>query len=658
MCGIAGSLDLSRSTGTDELGRVAQDMAASLAHRGPDDQGTWVDADAGIALAHTRLAIVDLSPGGHQPMASACGRYRLVFNGEIYNHLTLRRDLERTGFRFRHRSDTEVLLETIAARGLRRALQAANGMFALALWDTRERRLHLARDRLGEKPLYYGYRGGHLLFASELKALRRHPAADLELDRDALTLFLRHNVVPAPHSIYAGISKLGAGETLEISGDPSLPRASPVPYWSLRDAAESGMSDPLRGPVDEIGDQLDALLRDSVGLRMAADVPLGAFLSGGIDSSLVVALAQAQSSRPVQTFTVGFREAGFDEAPHARAVAAHLGTDHTELYVTPAEAMAVIPTLPELYDEPFADSSQIAMALVSDLARRHVTVGLSGDGGDELFAGYARHLYQQRHQRLLGRMPPSLRALSAAGLQAVPAHAWDRVAPLLPARARQRHLGDKLHKLAAVLTADSAQETYLRLVSFWPDPAALVLGGREPTTLASDPARQPDLGDDTARMLYLDAATYLPDDILVKVDRASMSRGLEARVPLLDHRLVEFAWRVPLSLKIRGGSGKWLLRRLLAEHVPPALTERPKTGFEVPLGDWLRGPLRPWAEDLLDEHRLRREGVLAAEPIRRCWQAHLRGERDGHFALWGVLMYQAWSASESVRSGARAGVLT
>jgi asparagine synthase (glutamine-hydrolysing) len=660
MCGIAGSLRCLGATGAEELDAIAADMAASLDHRGPDDRGVWSDASAGVALAQTRLAVIDLSPGGHQPMTSACGRYRLVFNGEIYNHQELRRDLERGGFRFRHRSDTEVLLETIAARGLRRALEAANGMFALAVWDARERRLSLARDRLGEKPLYYGWSGRHFLFASELKALRRHPAARLELDSEALTLFLRYNVVPGPRSIYRGIAKLGPGQILEVGAGDAGTHPSPVPYWSLREVAEAGLADQLRAPAPVVCEELDALLRDSVRLRMAADVPLGAFLSGGIDSSLVVALAQAASDRPVRTFTIGFRETTFDEAPYARAVAAHLGTDHTELYVTPAEAMAVIPSLPQLYDEPFADSSQIATALVSDLARRHVTVSLSGDGGDELFAGYSRHLYQYRLSQTIGRLPRRLRALCADGLQALPERSWDRllagIDPLLPRSARQRHPGDKLHKLAGVLTSDSAQDTYLRLLSLWPDPASLVLGGREPLTLAADPALQPDLDDDTARILYLDAATYLPDDILVKLDRASMSRSLEARVPLLDHRLVEFSWRVPLSLKIRGGAGKWVLRRLLAEYVPPALTERPKTGFEVPLGDWLRGPLRPWAEELLDERRLRQEGVLSPEPIRRRWREHLRGERDGRFALWGVLMFQAWW--ESVRSEARASVTT
>ncbi len=631
MCGIAGFWDPRGDLEAAQAEARATAMAVALAHRGPDDAGVWTDARAGVALAHRRLAILDLSPAGHQPMVSACGRYALVFNGEIYNHLALRQELERRGQApaWRGHADTETLLAAVSAWGLAAALRASVGMFALALWDRQARNLSLARDRLGEKPLYYGRVGGAFLFGSELKALRTWPGFAAEVDRPALALYLRHNCIPAPYTIYRGIRKLPPGTWLSLSADAW--EAEPAAYWSAREVAERGQADPFRGTDAEAAEELERLLRQAVAGQMVADVPLGAFLSGGVDSSTVVALMQAQSGRAVRTFSIGFTEAAYDEAPQARAVAAHLGSEHTELYVSPAEAMAVIPSLPRLYDEPFADSSQIPTFLVSQLARRQVTVSLSGDGGDELFGGYNRHLWAPRLWRRLSPWPRPLRGLLATALRTLPPTAWDaafaRLGRLLPRSARQRNPGDKLHKLAEVLGAEGPEEIYLNLVSHWKHPGDVVRGVDEPATRVTDPAARARLEAFESRMMCLDLVTYLPDDILAKVDRAAMAVSLETRVPLLDHRLVEFAWRLPLAMKIRDGQGKWLLRRVLYRHVPRELVERPKMGFGLPLGDWLRGPLRDWAEALLDEARLAREGYFHPRPIR---------------ALWDVLMFQAW----------------
>ncbi|MGH9661267.1 MAG: asparagine synthase (glutamine-hydrolyzing) [Bryobacteraceae bacterium] len=642
MCGIAGFWETPRTMAADALERTARAMADSMPHRGPDDWGVWSDAPAGIALSQRRLSIVDLSPEGHQPMLSRCGRYAIVFNGEIYNHRALRRRLEGSGAAFRGHSDTEVMLAAIAEWGLERSLESFNGMFAFALWDRLERRLHLARDRAGEKPLYYARFGGSFLFASELKALRAHPAFRGDIDREALTLFLRFGYIPSPHSIYRGVSKLPPATTLTI--DAGAPLATPRAYWSARDAAERGLASPLAGSSDEIVEQLDELLRDAVKLRMEADVPLGAFLSGGVDSSTVVALMQAQSSRPVRTFTIGFHESSYNEADQAELVARHLGTEHTELYITPAEAMAVIPRLPSIYDEPFADSSQVPTTLVSHMARRHVTVSLSGDGGDELFGGYVRYLWAESIWRRTGRWPAGTKQLASRLVRSVPATAWDSLFgvlnPMLPGRLRQRNPGHKLHQLAEVITAASPDAMYLALVSQWKDPARIVLGAREPRTQLSRGSG--DAFNFVQRMMYLDTVTYLPDDILVKMDRASMSASLEARVPMLDHRLIELAWRVPQDFKIREGRGKWLLRQVLNRYVPEALIERPKMGFGMPIDQWLRGPLRPWAEELLDESRLRQEGFLDPKPIRRKWTEHLGGSRNWQYYLWSILMFQAW----------------
>jgi asparagine synthase (glutamine-hydrolysing) len=632
-------------------------MTRAIAHRGPDDAGAWLDADAGVALGHRRLSILELSPLGHQPMHSADGRYVIVFNGEIYNHHALREQLRARGHAFRGQSDTEVLLAAVVEWGLHDALERLNGMFAFALWDRRERRLHMARDRAGEKPLYYGWMGGVLLFGSELKALRAHPAFRGEVDRGALALFLRHNYVPTPWSIYHGVRKLPPATYVTFTADAEGEQPEPRAYWSLREVVERGAAEPFGGTPDEAVQELHTLLYDAVRLRMEADVPLGAFLSGGIDSTTVVALMQAQSRTPVRTFTIGFEEAGYNEAVHARAVAAHLGTDHTELYVTPAEAMAVIPRLPVLYDEPFSDSSQVPTFLVAQLARKHVTVALSGDAGDELFAGYDRYRITTDTWRKISRVPAPARRGAAAAITRLSPNGWNRLlGPLygrLPSRLRQRTAGVRIYQIAELLRFDEPVQVYQRMVSHWRECGDVVIGASEPRTPLSNRREWADVPDFLAQMMYLDARMYLPDDILVKVDRASMGVALESRVPLLDPRVIEFAWQLPATVKVRNGEGKWPLRQVLHQYVPRDLMDRPKMGFGVPIDSWLRGPLRDWAESLLDERRLREEGFFRPEPIRQRWAEHLSGEYDRHYDLWDVLMFQAWlDENDSASAGA------
>jgi len=621
-------------------------MGDALRHRGPDECDEWIDLAAGVALAHRRLAIVDLSAAGHQPMQADGGRWVIVYNGEIYNHLDLRRQLEAAGLApaWRGHSDTETLLAAIVAWGVAEALRRAVGMFAMALWDRDTRTLTLARDRLGEKPLYYGLQGGVLLFGSELKALRAHRVFAAPIDRGALSLLLRYGYVPSPWSIYSGIRKLLPGTMLTLR-QPSDAEAEPVPYWSVREAALAGARDPLRLRDDDALAELDRLLRQSIDAQRVADVPLGAFLSGGIDSSATVAVMQALSSQPVRTFTLGFAEAAYDESAHARAIASHLGTLHTELTVTPAEARDVIPRLPAIYCEPFADASQIPTVLVSQLARRHVTVSLSGDGGDELFGGYERYHWAQR----IAAAPLAARRAVAAALRALPAEVWSAllapVAPLLPRALREGHRADRLRKLSVVLGVRSDDALYEQLVSFWPQGESPVRGVSDPATAFSD-APAP-VAAFAARMMMLDLRTYLPDDILVKVDRAAMAASLETRVPLLDHRIVEFALRLPQHFKFRDGQAKWLLRQVLDRYVPRAMVERPKMGFGIPIHDWLRGPLRDWAEDLLAEPRLRDAGLLDPAPIRRLWAEHLQRRNDWGYRLWPVLMFEAWRTGTS-----------
>jgi asparagine synthase (glutamine-hydrolysing) len=635
-------------------------MSGALQHRGPDHGGQWIDDASRVALGHRRLAIVELSAAGDQPMHSASGRYVLVFNGEIYNHDDIRREVTAAGLApsWRGHSDTETLLAAVEAWGISGALERSIGMFALAVWDRGERRLSLARDRLGEKPLYLGWQGAGsdrtFLFGSELKALTGHPSFVSEIDRGALSLYMRHNCIPAPYSIYRGIRKLQPGTFLTILPDGT--ETEPVSYWSATAVAEAGAADPLRLSPEEAVDELERLLMDAVGRQMMSDVPLGAFLSGGIDSSTVVALMQAQSSRPVKTFTIGFEDQGYNEADHAREVAHHLGTEHTEHFVTPEEARAVISQLPTMYDEPFADSSQIPTFLVSQLARRHVTVSLSGDAGDELFGGYDRYTMASRYWRSVSSVPGPLRAGLARGIRSVAPDRWNAVARtvgrVVPKSVSRNLAGDRMHKIAGAITSQSMADLYRGMTSHWQDPASLVIGGQEPPTLLT--GNQPHLEglSDVERMMALDLVTYLPDDILAKVDRAAMAVSLETRVPFLDHRVVEFAWRMPFNLKIRDGQSKWALRQVLYRHVPREMMERPKQGFGVPIGGWLRGPLREWAEELLDEARLRREGFFDPAPIRALWDAHRAGRVTEPHLLWDVLMFQAWlDARESTTSG-------
>lgn len=633
---------------------ISARMNSAISHRGPDDCGIWADEDAGLVLAHRRLSILDLSPAGHQPMHSHCGRFVLAFNGEIYNHMSLRRRLaeETAAPAWRGHADTETLLASIVAWGVEKTLRAAVGMFALALWDRHERVLTFARDRMGEKPLYYGWQGAALLFGSEIKALKFHPAFRNEVDRDSIALLLRHNCIPAPYSIFKGVYKLMPGHFLSVplSKGDSARDCKSQPYWRLNAVAEEGMRTPFTGSAAEASDLLEERLSESIGGQMLADVPLGAFLSGGVDSSTVVALMQQQSSRPVRTFTIGFDESGYDEAAHAKAVARHLGTDHTELHVRPENALEIIPKLSSIYCEPFSDSSQLPTFLLCQLARQHVTVALSGDGGDELFGGYNRYLSARRVWSNMQRLPRCSRQAAVRVLRAVSPLSWDRAyAALQPVLPRRFHLatpGDKAHKLAEVLEQPDGHAFFRQLTSHWKEPSKIVIGAREPQTLLTDPSASPETDSFEHWMMAMDAQTYMPDDILVKVDRAAMANSLETRVPMLDHRVVELAWRMPLDLKIRDGQGKWLLRQVLYRHVPQTLIERPKMGFGIPLDSWLRGPLRDWAEDLLDVDRLRNEGYFSPEPIRAVWNEHLSGQRNWQHHLWDILMFQAWLKEE------------
>ena len=613
MCGLTGFAGVPRSA--DELRANVRAMSDAIVHRGPDDSGEYVDDANGIAFGFRRLSIVDLSEAGHQPMTSASGRFVMMFNGEVYNYEAIRAELRAAGLapEFRGHSDTEVMLAAFEAWGIEAAVRRFVGMFAIALWDRNEKVLHLVRDRMGVKPMYYGFSGPTFLFGSELKALRRHPDFNGRVDRTAVAAYLRYLYVPAPLSIYEGIHKQMPGTIVTLRGGTRGVQTRT--YWSAADAAAQGIANRFRGDEIEAADALDGLLRDAVALRMVADVPLGVFLSGGVDSSLVTALMQVQASQPVKTFTIGFEEGAYDEATYAAAIAKHLGTAHTELYVTPADAMNVIPSLPEMYDEPFADSSQIPTYLVSKMARQYVTVSLSGEGGDEVFGGYRRYFEGQRLLRTFGRVPSPLRRLLGRGVLAVPSRAWDRVL---------KQGGTQMQKLGRAL--QNLDDLYFELVGHWRN-----VDAPRPSSSIADPIE---------RMMYFDQITYLPDDILAKVDRASMAASLEAREPLLDHRVVELAWTLPLSMKVQGGQGKRILRRVLDRYVPRELIERPKMGFKVPIDTWLRGPLRGWAEDLLSERKLREHGLVDVDVVRRGWKSGASADQ-----LWAVLMLQAWQLS-------------
>lgn len=650
MCGLVGYLGGVPKHNSEGERALLKRMVDSISHRGPDDAGYWCDAGHRICLGHRRLSIVDLSSAGHQPMRSASNRYVLVYNGEIYNHLLLRRMLEDAAQApaWRGYSDTETLLAGFDAWGIEGTVEHAIGMFAFAVWDGHTGTLTLGRDRIGEKPLYYGWQGrgkeATFLFGSELKALRAHPAFENNIDRGALSLQLRHNCIPAPYSIYQGIAKMPPGSLLTVSLKQREPKV--WTYWCGFQKAEFGAANTFAGDAGQAVDALEVLLADAVRQQMVADVPLGAFLSGGVDSSTVVALMQAQSSRPVKTFSIGFLENGYNEAQHAKAVARHLGTDHTELYVTARQAMAVIPRLPVLYDEPFSDSSQIPTFLVSQLAKQHVAVSLSGDAGDELFCGYNRYQLAANYWSKTAASPLALRRLIAKGLTSVSPQSWDKLAAamegMLPRSLQLANVGHKVHKGAGLLASRSIDALYRSLLSHWHDSASVVISGYElPTVLTSNTHSLGGL-DSIQRMMTLDMLTYLPDDILVKVDRAAMGVSLETRVPFLDHRVVEFALRLPQSMKLRDGQSKWALRQVLYRHVPKTLIDRPKMGFGVPIGDWLRGELRDWAASLLDESRLRNEGFFKPALIRCKWNEHLSGKRDWQYHLWDVLMFQSW----------------
>ncbi len=664
MCGLAGFFQPTKSLIKDESIAIGALMGKKLEHRGPDDSGVWCDVDAGIVFSHRRLSIMDISTAGHQPMVSLSGRYVVAFNGEIYNHLDMRKSLGETfptqatniGVlpfessvnvqRWRGYSDTETLLAGFDAWGIEATVKKSIGMFAFAVWDKQTRTLTLARDRFGEKPLYFGWQGDTFLFGSELAALKVHPAFNAGIDRGSICLLLRHNYIPAPYSIYKGIAKLNPGCLLSVSStqkDPIL-----FKYWDTFSVALDRAANPFSGNPDEAVDALEVLVKNAVRQQMMADVPLGAFLSGGIDSSVVVSLMQAQSSRPIKTFTIGFNEDGYNEAQHAKAVARHLGTEHAELYVTPEQAMEVIPRLPNLYSEPFADSSQIPTFLVSQLAKQSVSVSLSGDAGDELFCGYDRYLFAAKLWKNLAHIPLPLREATAKSITIFPPIGWDNLIKFIPRDNRFDMLGDKLHKGAGLLSSRTLDDLYLKMVSGIRNPVDWVIDGYEPLTNLM--RVNSDLNDLSPidRMMLLDAVSYLPDDNLVKVDRAAMGVSLESRVPFLDHRIVEFAWSVPLNYKLRDGQTKWLLRQVLYRYVPHELIDRPKMGFAIPLKDWLLGPLKDWAENLLDETRLRREGYFYPELIRKMWAEHLSGRRNWTAQLWNVLMFQAWLEANNV----------
>ncbi|MEZ5488319.1 MAG: asparagine synthase (glutamine-hydrolyzing) [Steroidobacteraceae bacterium] len=652
MCGIAGFLAC-RSTDPQRAGAEVEGMAMAITHRGPDDSGTWVDGAAGIALAHRRLSIIDLSPTGHQPMISRCGRYVLTFNGEIYNYRDLRRDLEAGGAAFRGTSDTEVLVEAIAAWGLEKTLDSANGMFAFAAWDRKERLLYLARDRFGEKPLYFGEVAGHLLFASELKALWQHSSWQGQIDRASLAVLLRHGYIPSPHSIFSNVRKLYPGSFARITTSAGRFAVHEQRYWSPEPIPRDlqGQTGSLTGQaaVDAVADALE----QAIGRQMVADVPVGAFLSGGIDSSLVVALMQRSSSRPVRTFSIGFAEAAFDESHYARAIANHLGTQHTEMIVTPEDARAVIPALPAIYDEPFADSSQIPTLLVSRLARRDVTVSLSGDGGDELFGGYTHYRDALSKWQQAQRTPAALRSLASQLLRATPlpwlnALSWP-ARTLGPFRGKS-HIPDRLKDRYQIMGATSFPEFYRASISAWTDTAQAVPGSIEAETVHFHGRAWP-RSDEMGHMMYMDACQYLPDDILVKVDRAAMAVSLETRVPLLDRHVAETSFRIPIETHLHDGRGKWVLRQILERHVPKEMFTRPKQGFMIPVNEWLCGPLKPWADGLLDPVRLRDQGFFEAATVRRRWEQHMRGSTDWTVQLWPILMFQQWLEANGQKLG-------
>ena len=642
MCGIAGFIT-SNTLSKTKLTEIAESMSRQIRHRGPDGEGIWADAEAGISLAHRRLAIVDLSPAGAQPMTSSSGDIVIVYNGEIYNAEDIRKELQPNNIPWRGTSDTEVIVEAINQWGLQKTVKKLIGMFAFAVWDRKSRRISLVRDRMGIKPLYWSKTAKSLLFGSELKALRMHPECPDQLNRSAIAGYLRNCYINNPSTIYADVQQLRPGFILHYSQDGGEPQLEQ--YWSLDDAVAQGQKNPHQGSDADAIKDLEELLTDAVSRRMISDVPLGAFLSGGIDSSMVVALMQKVSSKPVKTFSIGFNEEKFDESVHAAAVAKHLGTDHTQLIVTPQDALDVIPSLPTMFDEPFADASQIPTYLVSKLTRDHVTVALSGDGGDELFAGYNRYFDANKNKFILNQ-PRALRNFEAHILESVSPETVRRISKFLPNVISSKLTGNKLKRIPPLLRDGTELSLYRRLLSRVENPAEMLLDCPEPTYPAWEQAATANFGGDSySFMQYIDALDYLPDDILTKVDRASMVVSLEARVPILDHRIVEFAWTLPQRMKVRNGTGKWILRELLYQHVPRNLVDRPKKGFGVPIAQWLRGPLRDWAEDLLSESSLKQTEIFKTEPVLEKWKQHQSGTVNWDNHLWDIINMQAWATA-------------
>jgi asparagine synthase (glutamine-hydrolysing) len=654
MCGIVGFMGGENYSGTGGVHNILKNMSNAIVSRGPDDCGIWSD-NTYVGLAHRRLSILDLSPAGHQPMHSFSERFVMVYNGEIYNHLDLRNELKESGrkIEWKGHSDTETLLSGFAIWGIKQTINRCVGMFAFAVWDKYEKKLTLGRDRIGEKPLYFGWQGSgtssSFLFSSELKSLKHHPAFSGDINRDSLSLLMRHNYIPAPHSIYQGIHKLLPGYLMTVS----LKNKKPVfyQYWSLVEKASSQINNPFTGTDEEAKNMLEKLLASSVKKQMISDVPLGAFLSGGVDSSIIVALMQSQSSKPIKTFSIGFDEKNYNEANYAKAVASHLNTDHTELYVDSQQALNVIPKLNSLYCEPFADSSQIPTYLVSELAKKKVSVCLTGDGGDEVFGGYNRYILTSNLWNRISKVPIPMKKSLSFGINSISPSGWnmalDSLQKFFPEKYKMNNIGEKLHKGSRVLSSKSVDELYFRLVSNW-DPQDIIIGVNEPETILAINNPEFDNLDNIQKMMAKDTLTYLPDDIQVKVDRATMGVSLEGRAPFLDHKLIEFSWSLPLHLKIRNGTGKWLLREVLYRHVPKSLIERPKMGFGIPIDSWLRGPLRDWAEDLLDENRLSKEGYFNPRPIRKRWEEHLSGKFNWQNELWGILIFQSWLAEQYI----------
>ncbi len=646
MCGVSGFY----SNSFFSFSNIINKMNEAIYHRGPDTSGVWENEKMGIAMGHQRLSIIDLSSAGNQPMKSSSGNLILTYNGEVYNHLEIRKDIERSlpSIKWKGNSDTETLLEALDLWGIEKTLKKIDGMFAFVVWSQKTHSLILARDRIGEKPLYYGWQGKGenkvFLFASELKALKAHPEFNNKIDRDAMTLQLRHNCIPAPYSIYKDIFKLLPGHYLEMKQSDLKNKLLPTTnkYWSLTNNAIYGNNNQLTLGNINIQRELEENLKNTVKKQMISDVPLGAFLSGGIDSSTIVALMQSQSNNPIKTFTIGFTENDYSEAEYAKKIAKHLGTNHTEIYLSSKTALDVIPKLPEIYDEPFSDSSQIPTYLLSQLTKQHVKVAISGDGGDELFCGYNRYIVSKKFERIINSTPINIRRILSSGLRALSPQNWSKISKFLPFLNKYSNFGDKIYKGAYALEAKNLYELYYNLCSHWQNPTDVIINSKEPGTLLNEFKPELEGLNIQQQMMALDSITYLPDDILVKVDRASMASSLETRVPFLDHKLIEYVNKIPHSLKFRNGQGKWILRQILSKYVPKNLTDRPKMGFGVPIDEWLRGPLKDWAEHLLSEKKLEQEGYFNKKSIRIKWEQHLSGKKNWQFDLWDILMFQAW----------------